>query len=97
MFTLGRKKVQTDHEEAIAEVYRHMLECDDTTTPEYAKYLEQLERLYKLHNPEKDKDAAKLKDWIPVIGSIGGVLVIIVYESLGHSLTSKAVSFIRKV
>ena len=55
-----------------------------------------LERLYKLHNPTKDvkECTTMLKDWIPVIGRI--VSVIIVYESMGHSLASKAVSFIRK-
>lgn len=90
------QKKQTDHEETIAEVYRHMLEADPNSA-EYKDYLDQLERLYKLHDPTKDKEGTTLKDWIPVIGSIGAVLIIIVYESAGHSLTSKAVNFIRKV
>lgn len=92
-----RKKTKHEDsqlEKAIAEVHRQMatLTADD---PAYAKMVEQLDKLYKIKDPQS-KDRAVLKDWIPVIGSIGGVLVIIAYESMGHSLTSKAVSFIRK-
>lgn len=95
MLKFGRNTDQTDHEEAIAEAYRHLL-ASEPDSPEYKLNLKHLERLYKLHNPTKDVKGTTLKDWIPVIGSIGGVLVIIAYESMGHSLTSKAVSFIRK-
>jgi len=89
------KKEDTQLEKTINEVHEEMrnLTADN---PVYAACVDQLERLYKIKD-HTSKDQTSLKDWIPVIGSIGGVLVIIAYESFGHSLTSKAVSFIRKV
>lgn len=92
---LGFKhKDQTDLEEQIAEVHRQMHEVTPDS-PEYAKMLEQLTLLYKIKDP-KSENRTSLKDWIPVIGSIGGIVVIIVWESKGHAFTSKAASFIRK-
>jgi hypothetical protein len=64
-------------------------------SPEYAKMVTALQELYKIKDPNV-RERTTLKDWIPVIASIGGILVIIAYEQAGHSLTSKAVSFIRK-
>jgi len=89
-----KPKDQTDLEEQIAEVHRQM-HTVTADSPEYAKMLEQLANLYKIKDP-KSKESTTLKDWIPVIGSIGAVLIVLVYESTGHSFTSKAVSFIRK-
>ena len=88
------KQEKTPLDEAIEQVHEEMrtLTAD---SPEYAKCVDQLDKLYKIRDP-KSKERTVLKDWIPVIGSIGGVLVIIAYESMGHSLTSKAVNFIRK-
>lgn len=64
-------------------------------SPEYAKMAEQLREYAKTKDPNS-KDKATLKDWIPVIGSIGAVALIIFYESMGHTIASKAVGFIRK-
>ena len=89
-----KPKDQTDLEEQIAEVHRQM-HTVTADSPEYAKMLEQLANLYKIKDP-KSKESTTLKDWIPVIGSVGAVLIVLVYESTGHSFTSKAVSFIRK-
>jgi len=89
-----KPKDQTDLEEQIAEVHRQM-HTVTADSPEYAKMLEQLANLYKIKDP-KSKESTSLRDWIPVIGSIGAVLIVLVYESTGHSFTSKAVSFIRK-
>lgn len=94
MFGFKTKPDQTDLEEQIAEVHRQM-HTVTADSPEFAKMAEQLANLYKIKDPQSEKSTS-LKDWIPVIGSIGGVLVIIVYESMGHSLASKAVNFIRK-
>lgn len=82
-------------EKSIAQIHEEMagLTADN---PEYAKCVDQLERLYKIKDPNS-KDRAVLKDWIPVIGSIGAVALILAYESFGHTITSKAVGFVRKV
>ena len=90
-----KQKEDSQLEAAITQVHAEMLVLT-ADSPEYAKMVDQLDKLYKIKDP-KSKDRAVLKDWIPVIGSIGGVLVIIAWEAAGHSLTSKAVSFIRKV
>lgn len=95
---LGFKTKQnedTQLEAAIAQVHEEMRSLT-ADSPEYAKCVDQLDKLYKIKDP-KSKDRAVLKDWIPVIGSLAGVVVIIAWESSGHSLTSKAVSFIRKI
>ncbi|AWN03359.1 hypothetical protein PBI_COUNT_36 [Microbacterium phage Count] len=94
MLSKKTKQEKTQLEEAIEQVHEEMRSLT-ADSPEYAKCVDQLDKLYKIKDP-KSKDRTVLKDWIPVIGSIGGVLVIIAYESMGHSLTSKAVGFIRK-
>ena len=94
MFSFKPKQTQTDLEEQIAEVHRQMF-ATTADAPEFAKMREQLSELYKIKDP-KSKESTTLKDWIPVIGSVGAVLIVLVYESTGHSFTSKAISFIRK-
>ena len=81
-------------EEEIAEVHRQ-LRTLTADSPEYAAAVKQLLELYKIKDPGL-KESTSLKDWIPVIASLSGIALIIVYESLGHSFTSKAASFIRK-
>lgn len=68
----------------------------DPETERYTKMVSSLEILYKLragHNPSK----TELKDWIPLIGSIGGILVIVIFEAFGHTLTSKSLGFASKL
>lgn len=82
-------------DDAIRNVYREM-ESLTADSPEYAKMVDQLDKLYKIKD-HMVKDRVGLKTWIPVIGSVGGILVIVVFEAFGHSVTSKALSFARKV
>lgn len=92
----SKKTVEkTKLDDAIEEVYRQM-ESLTADSAEYAKMVIQLDALYKIKSQNKDKNSVELKDWIPVIGSVGGILVIIIYESMGHSMTSKAMSFVKK-
>lgn len=94
MLTLKRKQEKTQLDEAITDAHQQLADLT-ADSPEYAKIVDQLDKLYKIKDP-KSKDRTSLKDWIPVIASISGILVIIAYEQAGHSFTSKAVSFIRK-
>ena len=89
-----KQKTLTLVEEQIAEVHRQM-HTVTADSPEYAAMVKQLLELYKIKDPGL-RDSTTLKDWIPVIASLSGIALIIVYESLGHSFTSKAASFIRK-
>lgn len=83
------------------------LKVEDERTDIYETVLGRVERLYKLRKaitPEPpqvpevavDKDRVRFKDFIPVIGSIGGILIIVVFEAYGHTLTSKANAFVQK-
>lgn len=89
-----KQKELTLVEEQIAEVHRQMATVT-ADSPEYAAMVKQLIELYKIKDPQS-KESTTLKDWIPVIASIGGILVIIAYEQKGHSFSSKAATFIRK-
>ena len=95
MTIFSRKpKKPTLIEEEIEEVRRQM-QTVPADSDEYAAMVKQLVELYKIKDPGL-RDSTTLKDWIPVIASLAGISLIIVYESFGHSFTSKAASFIRK-
>lgn len=89
-----KQKKLTLVEEQIADVHRQMASVT-ADSPEYAAMVKQLLELYKIKDPQS-AERTTLKDWIPVIASIGGILVIIAYEQRGHSFSTKAASFIRK-
>lgn len=94
--------IQAQLEEAIVANLEFLDGCNPDTR-EYAQTLEQLEKLRSIHltfDPERieeKKNKAILKDWIPVIGSVGGILTIVVFEGLGHTVTTKALGFVTKV
>lgn len=78
----------------IADVREQMkaLTADD---PAYAKCVEQYQNLMKI-KASNSPDRVTFKDWIPVIGTLSAVLVIVTFEAFGHSMTSKAMSFAPK-
>lgn len=90
----AKEAKQTLIEKQIEEVTRQMASLT-ADSPEYAKMVTQLQELYKIKDPNV-RERTTLKDWIPVIASLGGIIVIIAYEQAGHSFTSRAASFIRK-
>lgn len=91
------KKAQdpTRLDKAIEELENHII-GGDPDTERYAKQVVSLETLYKLRNGHKPSKT-ELKDWIPVIGSLGGILVIVTFEAFGHTLTSKSLAFTSKL
>lgn len=89
-----KSKEPTLVEEQIAEVTRQM-HTVPADSPEYAAMVKQLIELYKIKDPNV-RERTTLKDWIPVIASVGSIVLIIAYEQGGHSFTSKAANFIRK-
>lgn len=83
------------------------LEGQDEETEEYSTTLNRYERLNKIKKSvilepatvqevTVDKDRVRFKDFIPVIGSLGGIAIIVVFEAFGHTLTSKATAFVSK-
>lgn len=91
------KKAQdtTRLDQAIEELENAII-AGDPETERYTKMVSSLEILYKLrvgHKPSK----TELKDWIPLIGSVGGILVIVIFEAFGHTVTSKSLGFVSKL
>lgn len=82
-------------EKAIEELENAII-AGDPETERYTKMVSSLDLLYKLRTGHKPSQT-ELKDWIPVIGSIGGIIVIVVFEAFGHALTSKSVGFVTKL
>ena len=89
-----KPKETTLIEEEIARV-REEMQTVTADSPEYAAMVKQLIELYKIKDPNL-RESTSLKDWIPVIASLGGIVLILVYESFGHSFTTKAATFLRK-
>lgn len=83
----------------------------DTTpgTEEHKQIMESLERLHLIRHeivpdPTKlvelqatdKKDKVKFKDFLPMISSLAGIGVLVVFEAFGNTLTSKAMAFVTK-
>lgn len=92
---LRKKQEQKTIVEELIEDLKRQMDTVPADSPEYAAMTKQLGELYKIKDPNA-RDRTSLKDWIPVIASLSGITLIIVYESFGHSFTSKAATFIRK-
>lgn len=91
-------------DQAISDGLDFLITEDDPSSDSYGTILERTSKLSKIRKemlPEStpetpDKDKLRIKDFIPVIGSLGGILVIVVFEAFGHTLTSKATAFVSK-
>ena len=82
-------------DKAIEELENHII-GGDPDTERYAKQVSSLETLYKLRSGYKPSKT-ELKDWIPVIGSLGGIFVIVMFEAFGYSVVSKSIGFVSKL
>lgn len=94
-------------DDAISKNLDILIDDEDERSDMYGTILERTDKLTKMRKiiapePEKepepviDKDRVRFKDLLPVIGSVGGILVIVVFEAFGHTLTSKATAFVQK-
>lgn len=63
-------------------------------SPEYAKMLTQLEKLYKCM-PVKAPPPVRMDTIVTVLGNIVGIVMILGFEHT-HVITSKALSFVLK-
>lgn len=82
--------------DTIIENLESALVGEDENSDNYTKMVSNLETLYKLRSGQKPSKT-ELKDWIPVMGTVGSILLIITFESFGHTMTSKAVGFVGKL
>ena len=62
----------------------------------YSQMVSNLESLYKLRNGNVKESQTQLKDWMPLISSLAGILTIVTFEAFGNTVTSKALSFVGK-
>lgn len=91
----GKKKAPTPLDRMIKDV-EDLIATSDETSDEYATLVDRYEELLTLRE-HTSRNRTDLRDWIPVIGSIGGVLIIVAFEAFGHTLTSKSVGFVSKL
>ena len=94
---LGKKAAEKSTLDEIIDNLENAMKSADEESKTYSEMVSNLESLHKLRSGRKSASATELKDWIPVIGSVGGILLIVTFESFGHALTSKGVSFITKL
>lgn len=66
-----------------------------TGDPDYKPTLKKLTKLLALKEEYFQKNKTELRDWIPAIGTASAVLLIVAFEAFGHSVTSKALTFIK--
>jgi hypothetical protein len=91
-----KKAMDTTRLDKAIEELENVIIGGDPDTERYIKQVSSLEILYKLRAGHKPSQL-ELKDWIPVIGSISGILVIVIFEAFGHTLTSKSIGFVSKL
>lgn len=97
----------TKLDDAISKNLDILIDDEDERSDMYGTVLERTEKLSKIRKsitpepetvpePIVDKDRVRFKDLLPVIGSLGGIAIIVVFEAFGHTLTSKATAFVSK-
>lgn len=68
--------------------------------PQYVKTMDTVEQLLerreKLTSMSRPKRQTTLNDWMPVIATVGGAVVIGLIEAHGHTFTSKAAMLLPK-
>lgn len=92
---LKKRATETTRLDKAIEELENAIIGADPETEKYTKMVSSLEALYKLKNGNKPS-SLELKDWMPIIGSLSGILVICVFEAYGHTITSKGLGFVGK-
>ncbi|AWN05982.1 hypothetical protein SEA_PHERRYCRUZ_25 [Streptomyces phage PherryCruz] len=64
---------------------------------EYAKTADQLVKLYKLNDESKSKKRVSPDTLANLIGSLSGIVTILVFEKSGHIIATKALGFVTKL
>lgn len=70
------------------------METQDKTSEEYAKMVDQLEKLYKLKEIDSPKGVSN-DTLAAILGNLAGIFAILSYEH-GRIITSKALGFVMK-
>jgi hypothetical protein len=91
MFT--KAPAEPTHLEKVIDETLSKLEETDPTSDEFAKIVDQLDKLHKML-PKKEP-LVKPDTLIPVIGNLAGILAILNFER-ANVITTKALSFVMK-
>lgn len=60
--------------------------ADDNDYKPTLKKIKEMQKVLKDYNP---KNQTELRDWIPVIGSVSAITVLMLFEVYGHTSTNK--------
>lgn len=80
-------------EEVIDAVQARLLKLDPDTD-EFAKTVDQLDKLHKIRSYKKD-GRVSMDALVAVVGNLAGIVLILGYEH-AHTVTSKALGFVLK-
>lgn len=86
----------TPLDDAIARLFSS-LEGMDPESEEYSKTADQLVKLYKLNDESKSKKRVSPDTLANLIGSLSGIVTILVFEKSGHIIATKALGFVTKL
>lgn len=67
----------------------------DPEAEKYQKMVASLETLHKLR-AGKHVSSVELKDLLPIIGTLTGIIIICIFEAYGHTIVSKGLGFVSK-
>lgn len=97
MITLNASTIEpTPLDDAIARLF-DSLQGMEPDSDEYAKTADQLVKLYKLNDESKSKKRVSPDTLANLIGSLSGIVTILVFEKSGHIIATKALGFVTKL
>lgn len=97
MITLKASTIEpTPLDDAIARLF-DSLQGMEPDSEEYSKTADQLVKLYKLNDESKSKKRVSPDTLANLIGSLSGIVTILVFEKSGHVIATKALGFVTKL
>jgi hypothetical protein len=97
LITLKASDIEpTPLDDAITRLFSS-LEGMEPDSDEYAKTADQLVKLYKLNDESKSKKRVSPDTLANLIGSLSGIVTILVFEKSGHIIATKALGFVTKL
>ena len=90
----NQPSIETPTLENIIDSVLTELNSVNADSDEFAKMVDQLEKLYKIKDTQKP-DRVKMDTLLPVVGNLFGIVAILGFER-AHVVTSKALSFVLK-
>lgn len=90
------KKIESPLEKAIADCYE-TLEGLDPTEEDYQKVTKNVQLLEQLKVEIKTKGKPSPDAILAAVASVGGILIIVLFEVFGHAIPTKLLNLLLKV